>query len=223
MNELEKVEQLVGKTGCSYSDAKEALAKADWDMLDAIIELEKSGKAGKSSASYSTAQAGARKDAGEYVEAERFTGDAAERMKPEGFSGPDRTGFGESSKEYGRRAAEQGRSFFRRVWDVLKFNYLDLIGRGGNTVLHAPLWLCAVLAVVWFWGVLIAALVLMLLGYSFHFEGRDFGKSNINETMDKASRAAYEAGRKVKESFASSDDASGGGSAAGGADEEKGR
>ena len=37
---LELVEKLVEKTGISYTEAKAVLVKTDWDILEALIELE---------------------------------------------------------------------------------------------------------------------------------------------------------------------------------------
>ena len=48
MNEMElfeKVEKLVQKSGCTYEEAKIALDLTDGDMLEAMILLEKQGKA----------------------------------------------------------------------------------------------------------------------------------------------------------------------------------
>ena len=44
MENLEKVEKLREKTGVTYEDAKMALEACNYDMLDAIIYLEKLGK-----------------------------------------------------------------------------------------------------------------------------------------------------------------------------------
>lgn len=44
MEKLEKVEKLREKTGVSYEEAKGALEACEYDMLDALIYLEKLGK-----------------------------------------------------------------------------------------------------------------------------------------------------------------------------------
>ena len=55
MDIFEKVEKLVEKAGVSYEDAKAALDKAEGDLLDAMILLEKEGKAkAPEQSSYST-------------------------------------------------------------------------------------------------------------------------------------------------------------------------
>ena len=55
MEQLEKVERLREKTGCTYEEAKAALEASNWDMLDAIVYLENQGKInGPNVSSYST-------------------------------------------------------------------------------------------------------------------------------------------------------------------------
>ena len=44
MEQFEKVEKLRVRAGISYEEAKEALEANDWDLLDAMIWLEKQGK-----------------------------------------------------------------------------------------------------------------------------------------------------------------------------------
>jgi len=57
MDNYQKVEQLVNKTGCSYEDAKAVLEECGWDMLDSVIKLEKEGKISKVSAEQTSAKA----------------------------------------------------------------------------------------------------------------------------------------------------------------------
>ena len=54
MDHLEMVEKLAQKAGVSYEDAKMALEACGWDMLDALVYLEKLGKTGYGAAWYST-------------------------------------------------------------------------------------------------------------------------------------------------------------------------
>ena len=41
---IKLIEKLKDKANISYEDAKEALENSDWDILDAVIYLEKKGK-----------------------------------------------------------------------------------------------------------------------------------------------------------------------------------
>ena len=54
MTEYEKVEKLREKTGVSYEEARAALEENDWDLLNAIVALEKQGKVAPDTASHST-------------------------------------------------------------------------------------------------------------------------------------------------------------------------
>ncbi len=44
MNHFEMVEELVNKANISYQEAKDALETADWNMLEAMLMLEKAGR-----------------------------------------------------------------------------------------------------------------------------------------------------------------------------------
>lgn len=54
MTEIEKIEKLIEKTGVTEEDARAALEQNDWDLLDAIISLEREGKISGSVAQHST-------------------------------------------------------------------------------------------------------------------------------------------------------------------------
>lgn len=55
MEHFEMVEKLKEKANVTYEEAKDALEKCNWDILDAMIYLEKSGKTdGPEKSSYST-------------------------------------------------------------------------------------------------------------------------------------------------------------------------
>lgn len=54
MTNFEMVEQLRQKADVSYEEAKEALEKTNWDLLDAMLLLEKEGRIKANTASYST-------------------------------------------------------------------------------------------------------------------------------------------------------------------------
>ncbi len=206
MDNLEKVVQLVDKTGCSYVDAKRALEEHDWNILDAIVALEDEGKAGKSSASYASAESGKAPKSGSYVEPEVIRAEDAESIKPDEFKQETRGSygrgnFGDDARHYGEQAKGAAKGFFSRVKEALTKNYMTIFGRAGNQILRMPMWVLLILLLGWFWGTIGLALVMMLFGCRFHFEGKDFGKINVNDTMDKASQKDYETGQKVHDEF----------------------
>lgn len=197
-DKLEKVEQLVEKAGCTYADAKDALEKCEWNLLDAIIALEESGKAVKSSARYQQSF---------YADdPEVIRGEAAERIKPEGFRDAKRGSYGQGnfaddSRYYRRQAADSAKGFFAKAKAVLTLNHMTIFARGGNEIICLPLWAVLILLLLGFWFFIIAALCMMAFGCRFHFEGRDFGKTRVNDAFDKATEVAYNAGQRVKEEF----------------------
>lgn len=69
MTNFEMVEALREKTGVSYEEAKAALERANWDLLDAVVLLEQEGRIPSSGGSYSTR--------------------VEEEPEPEGHRGPD--------------------------------------------------------------------------------------------------------------------------------------
>lgn len=54
MTESEKIEKLKEKTGVSEEDARAALEQSDWDLLDAVVLLERSGKTDGETSRHST-------------------------------------------------------------------------------------------------------------------------------------------------------------------------
>ena len=54
MNKLDKVETVREKTGVTYEEAREALEHHDYDVLDAIVELEQQGKTQTHTAHHTT-------------------------------------------------------------------------------------------------------------------------------------------------------------------------
>jgi len=54
MTHFEMVEKLCEKANVTYEEAKAALEATDWDLLDAVVFLEKEGKVTKSTSHHST-------------------------------------------------------------------------------------------------------------------------------------------------------------------------
>ena len=76
MDRIELVERLREKTGVSYEEAKAALETSEWDLLDAVVLLEKEGKV--QSTSYSTKQTSAGGESQSEEKAQKSKGDGFE-------------------------------------------------------------------------------------------------------------------------------------------------
>lgn len=165
MDNYQKVEQLVNKAGCSYEDAKAALEGCGWDMIDAVISLEKEGKIRKESAEQTV------KPSDEPVE-----------IIPEVISDKSYERNAGSSEE----APKEKMGLWKRIKRILTKNRMAVIRGNGQQILNVPIWAPVVALICFFWATLTLAVIAMIFGCRFHFEGEDLGKTNINSTMDKA-------------------------------------
>ena len=177
MDIFEKVEKLVEKAGVSYEDAKAALDKADGDLLDAMILLEKEGKAkAPEQSSYSTKY----DQQAQYVSVEETVEN-------------DRKSY--TKEEQRRERKEKVRSGFDKIKDFVTKNYL-LIKKNGELLVKLPVW-AMILILVFAWHIsIIAIIVSLFFGVTYSFKG-EADMSVANNVMDKASSAA----EKVKEEY----------------------
>ena len=172
MDNFEKIEQLVKKSGCSYEDAKAALEGCGWDMIDAIISLERDGKIKKESAAYSAQPA----QEAEII-SEVTVDNTGSRSGNQGNTGS----AGKSEK-----APKEKMGLWKRFKSIMTDNRLVIIKSNGQQLADLPIWIPVLALICFFWATLILAVIAMVFGCRFHFEGADLGKININDTMDKA-------------------------------------
>ena len=189
MDNYQKVEQIVSKTGCSYEDAKAALEACEWDMLDAVISLEKEGKVNKESAEKKTEEP---VEVIAEVSAEKIAGENSQQITYV-YTDSSSGGSGEE-----KSAPKRKRNFWERIKSILTKNRMVVFKSSGQQIVDLPIWVPVIALIAFFWAVLIIAVVAMLFGCRFHFEGEDLGKTNINNTMDKATDYA----EKVKDDLA---------------------
>lgn len=176
MDQLEKVEKLRKKTNVSYEEAKAALEANNWNMLDAIVHLEKQGKVnGHKNTSYST----------HYEEPEHFEKNASQYEEKS-------TPFRDSVKK-----------FFKWCGNVIKkgnAHYLD-IEKKGEHFLSVPITLLAIFVLIAFWAVIILLVIGLFLGCGYSFRGPNFKADNVNSAMDKASQTAEHIKNDFKNGF----------------------
>lgn len=174
MELFEKVEKIVAKTGCSYEDAKNALDASGGDLLDAMILLERQGKAKPEGGAYSTRY----ENQPQYV--------------PVSYAGA-------KGGEYGRQKGENKfKEYCRKVWHVLSTNFL-VIKRRGELMAKLPFW-AALLILFGSWFLVLALLIISLFfGFTYSFTGeKETEMRKANEVMDKFSRAAETAREEFK-------------------------
>lgn len=176
MDHFEKVEKLKEKAGVSYEEAKAALEACNWDMLDAIVFLEKKGKVnGPENTSYST----------QYEEPEHFE---------------------QASSQYTENSTSFGgliKRFLQWCGNVIKKgneHYFD-IERKGEHIVSIPITILVILVIITFWAVAVLLIVGLFFGFRYRFRGPDFKPDTINNVMDKASKTAENIKNDIKTGF----------------------
>lgn len=171
MEQLEKVEKLRQRANVTYEEAKEALEACNWDMLDAMVYLEKQGKVKEPNQStYSTSY----EEQNQYVSVK----EKVEKKKDPG------EGFWAKLKRLCKKA-----------WQKSKDNYF-CVGHKDEEIIRVPVWVF-VLALLLAWHtILIIMVVSLFFDCRYSFEGKD-DCQKINNVMAKANDLAD----KVKDEY----------------------
>lgn len=163
MEKLEKVEALRAKAGVSYEDAKAALESNDWDVLDAMIALEKEGKVAEPKMSAYTTKS--EETAAEVVK----TTDEKKTEK-------------KSTKFF---------DWCKNVFEKANRNSLE-IEKEGKMILTVPVSIFVLLVLFCFWAVVPLMIVGLFFGMHYQFAGPDVHSVDvdINAAMETASKTA---------------------------------
>ncbi|MDR0952268.1 MAG: hypothetical protein LBM18_05025 [Oscillospiraceae bacterium] len=182
---LELVEKLVEKTGLSYTEAKAALEKADWDILDALINLETEGKV-RSGANFSTR-----------AQNEKSFEYSYEYTASGGGSGGAQKQKSERNEEY-KKTTVGVLEWLRGVFDKGNHNNLELYNKEGNLIVALPVTVFVILLLISVGTVLALMVVSLFFGVRYRFSGPDLGKDKINNVMGKATDVADSIKKEVK-------------------------
>lgn len=167
MEQLEKVEKLRQRANVTYEDAKNALEACEWDMLDAMVYLEKLGKV---------------KEPGQTVYSTSY--DAQTQY----ISVVDKVNERKDSGE--NWTAKLGR-LCKKAVQKSKDNYF-CVGHKEEEVIRVPVWVF-VLAMLFAWHVIIIVMVVSLFfDCHYSFTGKD-DLSKVNHFMSKANELAEKA------------------------------
>lgn len=186
MTNLEKVEKLREKANVTYEDAKAALEATDWDMLDAILKLEKEGKI-REQASAS--------------EGFEFNTDSTEDVNAaetqQGFQNADTPqqiveSYQTHQEEQKKKESGKLDGFWRWCKKILKKSVDNkfIVNRHGEQVMEIPVLLLVVLLLASVWTILIIMAVGLFFGFGYSFAGPDLGRKDINDAMAKANNVA---------------------------------
>ena len=171
MDNLEKVEKLRERANVTYGEAKAALEENNWDLLDAMVALEKAGKTDSPrQEQYSTS----------YDQQEEYIPVIQKVQEQE-----------ERQPRPGKTIGGAIRNFLR----ICRDNSF-CISRNDSNVIRLPL-IAAVVILFFSWRITIPVMLIALLfGVRYSFEGKDDLKE-ANAFMESAGNAA----ESLKEGF----------------------
>ena len=169
MNKLDKVEMVREKTGVTYEEARAALEHHDYDVLDAIVELEQQGKTQARTAHHTTST----------TESTMSTEMAHAQQAYERSSKQTRV------SEVVERVIEGLKNLCARGLEVT-----FVVERNGGQVLAIPVLLLVILILFLFPATIPLLIVGLFFGFKYHFEGLNNGSVNVNDMMDKVADGA---------------------------------
>ena len=180
MEHMEMVEKLREKANITIEEAKTVLEENNWDMLDALIELERQGKITDGVKVSTEHQA----DASYETVSPTVTGQAFEE---------DANGAGTEKKNRGKikRTLKQ---IFR-----MSIDNSFVIKKNEEVLVRVPVIVPIVCAIASFWITAIVLFIGLIFGLKYSFEGKELGRDTINETMEKASDFAQNIVDEMKE------------------------
>lgn len=165
MERIEMVEKLMSKANVGYEEAKEALEKLNWDLLEAMVYLEKEGKVKK------------------------------EEEKRNVVLSKDTNGGNESNNGKDKNCGGVGSMFGRVCAFIKKLvkkgnrNYFE-ITKEEEKPIKISLTISTILAVLAFWPVAILLIIGLFLGYKYSLTGEDIKGKGVNNIFEKASESA---------------------------------
>ncbi len=166
---MRKAELVRDKTGVSFEEARAALELSGYDVLDAVVLLERQGKTAAKTASYATSDATSadEQDAARMAQAQS---DYEQSTKANAFV----DGF---SRFMG---------WLKRV--LRKSVDTSLVAeRRGKQIFSMPILIVILLVVFAFWVTIPLLIISLFFEFRYHFDGVGTIEVNLNDLSDKAS------------------------------------
>ena len=183
MENFEKVEKLREKTGVSYEDAKNVLEQCNYDILDAMIELERQGKV--AAPNEGTYTAGASKD---MENVKKF--EIAQKQYEKDCNS---NGFKEGCRKLG--------NFIKMLFEK-SIEIQFCVNKDGQKLAAVPVLVLVILLLGFFWVTLPLLIIGLFFGFTYNFIGDDKVVVDANDVCDKASQTA----ENIKNEFNKKDD-----------------
>ncbi len=171
MERYEMAELLSQKAGVTLEEARQALEENNWDMLDAMIALERAHKTA----------------GGVHVKTgPEGTDSGVRKVKSVAHKGPGFFSNGFAVLwEYAKKLLR------------ITLDNDFVVTRHGKQIMAVPVLVMIVLLIVSFGLMLVVLIAGLFCSCRYHFEGRQLGRTGINSAMDKMSDVAED----IKSSF----------------------
>lgn len=175
MDNIKIVEKLKNKFNISYEEAKIALEKSNWDILDAVVYLESIGKVPKPSVST------------------YFSNEYNESYKEAKSNDSD------FKKGKGHKKGSLYQGFFEGACKIIDKcnNIFFKIKRHNAVIINLPLTVMIVLIFFAFWIIIPSAVIALFFDMEFSIGGKDIENSKINYVFKVLSDSV----NKIKEEF----------------------
>lgn len=166
METFELIEALRKKANVSFEDAKEAMEACDYNMLDAMVYLEKQGKVNEgSTASYTTSSG--TETSQEFEQAQKSYEDSCQR-----------TTLGEMLNKFGKWCG-------RVLQKSLEIDFC--VTKNEKLLLKVPVLVLVLALLIAFWLLAILLVVGLFCGCKYYFQGMDTATINLNQICEQAS------------------------------------
>ena len=159
MEHMEMAEKLSQKAGVTLEEARDALVENDWDMLDAMIALERRNP----------------KKAGDTV----VVGGDAQRAGEQAAGEPRRVK---------NTAQKDSWDYIKKIFRLMVETDF-IISRKERELTRFPVIVLAVLLLFCFWAVPVVLFVGLFLGCQYRFEGKGKASEAANKAMEKLENA----------------------------------
>ena len=172
MEHIDLVERLMEKANVSYGEAKQALENNNWDILDALIDLERQGKvrSGEGTTHYTT---------------DRESEPASPHTEASGGDNKRRSGW---------------EAFWESFCELIRKGMANhfVVERRGETLISIPVLIMLLLVCVCFWLALPLLIVGLFCECHYSFQGSELGRKDVNDAMGKVSGYAEDIKDSVK-------------------------
>lgn len=177
MEREEMIEKLKNKANITTEEAQEVLEKVNWDIIDAIIYLEREGKLKDSK---STNNLDLSKDEKEYNKE-----------------------YSHEKKQQDCGIGHILRRFFKCVGKLINkgnINYFE-IKKGSEKPIRISLTVSTLLLLIGFWVVIVLLAVGLFLGYKYSIVGPNINEEKVNDIFENASKWAEDLKDDFKEGY----------------------